>query len=131
MKRIFLVVSEEEEELPDGRKLVTGHYKMLWMAEEFDPSSPLPHRGSCNNHGTIYREADGKTWSGAGMNHCFDEDGDSYWEYWEGNQDSGTHTQFRGTGKYRGLKGAGTWKSGIQFLNRTSMHTWALTQTIP
>lgn len=126
-----VVLSEEREELADGSTLETGRSKSLWTATTFDPNSPLPKNGTCSSQSSVIWSPGGEGWVGAGLNHCTDKDGDSWWEAWEGNQDSGTFIQIRGTGKYLGISGNGTWKAGTQYNSGTSTHTWSLTQTLP
>lgn len=125
-----VILSEEVEELADGRTSVIYRGKHLWVAEKTDPDNPMPQRGTCTTVGTEIRETDGTVWLNS-INHCQDEEGDSYWLVGDGDQSGGSYRQVRGTGKWHKVKQEGTWKPGVQFSNGTLMSTWETTQTIP
>jgi hypothetical protein len=57
------------------------------------------------------REPEGEDEQYSGTCQMVDGDGDIAWAWWEGDSRSGgTWGWARGTGKYKGIKGQGTWK---------------------
>ena len=82
---------------PQAKKLWDGNSVMTWGIAESNPQT--------------------KQWSGRGYNERVDRDGDKVYTSWQGQSgkegSEGTVTVIKGTGKYEGIKGEGTWSSHV------------------
>lgn len=105
------VVEEDVQVLPDGRTLARN--KQIGFTFDKDPNNPV-HGAASTCMGSVVSEAEGGNWSGSGICEEIDSDMDVIWSWWEGNQDGGTWGYIRGTGKFEGVTGGGTWKMPTQ-----------------
>jgi hypothetical protein len=94
-----------------------GHVIAVYEAKGIDTNM----QGKKFMDGWLYRESglmdmNGKagTWSAQGYGECTDRDGDKIFITWEGKKDKketgeGTNAILKGTGKWQGIQGKGTW----------------------
>jgi hypothetical protein len=118
---VFVPQTTESYQLPDGRTVERNFNAGFLVASQ--PDNPL----NLNTHkctGTTVISADGKSQVGGG--HCVsvDSDGDFSWLWWRGDQAGGTWGYLGGTGKFDGVKGGGTWKSGQTWADGQYINTY-------
>ena len=100
------ILWEEEQELPDGNTLRLNRVSQMVTVTEADPGYPFSEANCMCSSSSINSDTT--------RNHltsciCFDSDGDCYWNIGEGDQTGGTFTFIKGTGKFKGVKGNGSW----------------------
>lgn len=112
----YRLADPEITDLPDGRQVVRVRNAGFFVTEEPANYPVRVHKHQCV--GTYIRSAGGNTQTGSGYCDNVDWDGDVYWHYWTGSGDpgvpgslQGTWTITGGTGKFKGIKGAGSWKN--------------------
>lgn len=116
------------QELQDGSKVELAHYTQITFAS--DTSHPMDNK-SADCMGRFHTSADGELLSGSGTCTSQDPEGNtaSYWwrieEIMTANCAGlcGSWGYFAGTGKFKGIKGAGTFHRDTMFHNGSS-GTW-------
>lgn len=73
-----------------------------------DTSHPL-HLSKKTCIGMLLRDSETGFVQGSGTCRQLDSDGDVAWLWWQGSDQGGTWGWARGTGKYEGIKGEGSW----------------------
>lgn len=106
-RNLFTPGVEEVQELPGGGYLSRLHYHGFNISE--NPNDPL-HLAAMDCIGLELHRPDG-TWTGSGTCQHIDSDGDILWDWWQGDATGGTWGYTRGTGKFAGATGSGTWST--------------------
>ena len=113
------------KELPDGTTVVTSHYGQITFASK--QSHPMDNVSS-DCMGRFHMMADGTLISGGGTCTGTDADGNSasfWWRVEKANTSDcadlcGAWGYYNGTGKFKGIKGSGTWIRETLFPNGSS-----------
>lgn len=115
-------------EMPDGSKVQVTHYSQISFAA--DKSHPLDNK-SADCMGRFHISADGALLSGSGTCTSFDADGNTASFWWRIDKTDtsdcagacGAWGYYAGTGKFKGIKGSGTFHRDTMFPNGSS-GTW-------
>ena len=124
-KTLYVRVSEEDRELPDGRivrtTVDTGHFMF---------ADGSPGRSETCHTTTILQP--GRT-AGKGGGHCrtVDVDGDSTWSWLKINPGGNQWGYIQGTGKFEGITGEGTSKRVKRWPDGNFVVEWEISYEIP
>ena len=114
-------VSTETTKLPDGRLMMRLHDANIIMGN--NPGNPF-HLTSLDCFSTFIATPDGKSGTGGGYCQGLDKDGDVWWINFQGDFGGGAWAFIRGTGKFEGISGGGTYKPAAQLEGGRSISTW-------
>ena len=113
---VHVIVSNESQQLADGRTILHAHDKSIVVAN--DPKSPL-HLAWRDCFGTLIMDSKGNFVDGGGYCDNFDQSGDAYWNTWNVAPEGGNKwSVYHGTGKFEGMSGGGTSKFIVNFPDR-------------
>jgi len=121
-------------DMPDGSKVQVAHYSQISFAA--DKSHPLDNM-SADCMGRSHISADGALLSGSGTCTSFDADGNTASFWWRIDKldtpdcagACGAWGYYAGTGKFKGIKGSGTFHRDTMFPNGSS-GTWTGDTTV-
>ena len=114
-------VSTEVKKLPDGRQLMRLRDSQIIMGN--NPGNPF-HMTTLDCFSTFITAPDGSAGNGTGYCQGMDKDSDLWWITWQGDFNGGTWQFTDGTGKFKGIKGGGTYKPGVALEGGRAVNTW-------
>ena len=104
---VLVLLDSTEHDLPDGRTIYREKTAGFLITD--DQNHPL-HLMQKTCYGSLISADGAQTLEGNGFCEQMDSNGNVIWEWWEGDQTGGTWGYTGGTGKYKGVRGSGTWK---------------------
>ncbi len=124
----YFIRDASSMELPDGRSIIRYMDRGFLSAD--DPKNPF-HRVNFDCSGTVAMAAGGGTGVMAGTCNGIDSDGDVYTLWWKGDDlTGGTWGLMNGSGKFEGIKGGGTFGTGLTWTDQKVINRWDGTWTM-